>query len=104
MPAGAVGDEVECLGRRWIKHRRNALPTRIGDGARRKPGLAVGIVAGDGIKLRPKDTATERLALGDRVDDGRISIELHADPKAIAIDPGDRPPLAGLARFLFDDR
>jgi hypothetical protein len=38
------------------------------------------------------------------IDDGRIGIELHADPQPVAIDPGDHPPLGRLAGLLLDDR
>ena len=78
-------------------------PPGLAIGARRQPGYAIGIVAGSPLELGLEDAAAERLALGDRVDDGRVGLELHSDPQPVAIDAGDQPPLGRLAGLLLDD-
>ena len=104
MAAGAVGDEIERLGRRRMQHRLDARLAGIGDRPVGQARPAIGIVAVVGVKLGLEDAPAERLALGHRIDDGRIGIELHADPQAIAINAGDHRPFARLAGLFLDDR
>ena len=45
VAAGAVGDEIERLGRRRVEHRGDRVPARIGDRADRQAGHRIGVVA-----------------------------------------------------------
>src|SRR4249919_4034221 len=92
MAAGAVRYEIERPGRSWIEHGRDAVPAGIRNRPLGKAWLAIGVVAGYRVQFRSPDPSAERFALGDRIDDGRIGIELHADPEAVAIDACHHPP------------
>ena len=97
VPARAVGDEIERLGLRRIEHRLDARLARIGDRPVGQAGACDRCCSRcSALSSDLQDAPAERLALGDRVDDRRIGIELHADAAA-GCNRRRRPSAARLA-------
>src|SRR5258705_550665 len=87
-----------------MKHRLDARLARVGDRSNWQARHFVSVVGVPGMNFRSQRTPAQRLPLGDRIDEGRVRLQRHADAQPVAINAGDRRPLGRLAGLLLDDR
>ena len=104
VPAGAVGDEeqVRAIGR--MGRRLDRCATRHADRTRRQPGVAIGVVRGIGIQLRPGQAVVEHAGtVAGTIDHRRVRLQLHAAAQPIDVDGRDQLAFLRLGGLALDD-
>lgn len=97
MAAGAVGagDKVEVGGVGWLEGRFQGRQTGVGDGPRRQAGMLIGVVAMGAFQIGAVQGAAVTVIEQGGVDGGRVALQAHLSPQAVAKDGGHERPLLG---------
>ena len=90
MPAAAIGDKIQIIRHRRMQHRLNRRNPRRANRPRRQPGMHISIIGRRVREPSPADRlAAGLLAAAHRINNRRVSLQLHPLPQPVLIHARD---------------